>query len=124
MYNVVSIILGIVTTIFSGYCLVVYYDSFMERRSWSGRGRKFLLIAAFVVANYVLDYCFEGGYETGKTIGKLLLLLAVVFFLAKTFYHAEIQMVLFLAVTFTAIRDLCDFISMLVSVCGGKLSVI
>ncbi len=31
MYSVISVILGIVTTIFTGYCLSGYYDSFVEK---------------------------------------------------------------------------------------------
>ena len=121
MYSVISIILGIVTTIFTGYCLSGYYDSFMEQKKWFGKNGKYLLITVFVAMDYILDYCFQGGYETKETLGKLLLLSVVVFVFGKLFYYAGTQMVVFLTITFMAIRDLSSFIGMMVVVCGGKL---
>ena len=110
MYSVISIILGIVTTIFTGYCLSGYYDSFMEQKRWFGKNGKYLLITAFVAMDYILDYCFQGGYETKETLGKLALLAVTVFLFGKLFYHAGTQMVVFLTITFMAIRDLSSFI--------------
>ena len=74
MYSVISIIWGIVTTIFTGCCLSGYYDSFVEQKKWFGKYGKYLLIIAFVVTDYALDYCFSSGYETKETLGKLMLL--------------------------------------------------
>ena len=44
LYSVISVILGIVSTIFTGYCLSSYYDSFVEQKKWFGKYGKFLLI--------------------------------------------------------------------------------
>ena len=121
MYSVVSIILGIVTTIFAGYCLSGYCDSFMEQKKWFGKYGKYLLILAFVVTDYALDHCFSSNYETKETLGKLMLLAVAVFAFCKLFYHAGTQMATFLTITFMAIRDLSSFIGMMVVVCGGKL---
>ena len=120
MYSVISIILGIVTTIFTGCCLFGYYDSFVEQKKWFGKYGKYLLIIAFVVTDYALDYCFPSSYETKETLGKLMLLSVAVFLFGKMFYHAGTQMVAFLTITFMAIRDLSSFIGMMVVVCGGK----
>ena len=121
MYSVISIILGIVTTIFTGCCLSSYYDSFVEQKKWFGKYGKYLLIIAFVVTDYILDYCFPSSYETKETLGKLMLLSVAVFLFGKLFYHIGTQMAAFLTITFMAIRDLSSFIGMMVVVCGGKL---
>lgn len=121
MYSVISIILGIVTTIFTGCCLSGYYDSFVEQKKWFGKYGKYLLIIAFVVTDYILDHCFPSSYETKETLGKLMLLSVAVFLFGKMFYHAGTQMAAFLTITFMAIRDLSSFIGMMVVVCGGKL---
>ena len=121
MYNVISIILGIVSTISTGYCLSGYFDSFVVQKKWFGKYGKYLLIIAFVVTDYVLDYCFPSSYETKETLGKLMLLSVVVFLFGKLFYHVGTQMATFLTITFMAIRDLSSFIGMMVVVCGGKL---
>ena len=121
MYSVISIILGIVTTIFTGCCLSGYYDSFVEQKKWFGKYGKYLLIIAFVVTDYILDHCFPSSYETKETLGKLMLLSVAVFLFGKLFYHIGTQMAAFLTITFMAIRDLSSFIGMMVVVCGGKL---
>ena len=121
MYSVISIIWGIVTTIFTGCCLSGYYDSFVEQKKWFGKYGKYLLIIAFVVTDYALDYFFSSGYETKETLGKLMLLSVAVFLFGKLFYHIGTQMAAFLVITFMAIRDLSSFIGMMVVVCGGKL---
>lgn len=58
MYSVVSILLGIISTVFTGGCLAYYCDSFMEQRKWFGKYGKYLLITVFVITDYILDYCF------------------------------------------------------------------
>lgn len=121
MYSVVSILLGIISTVFIGSCLAYYCDSFMEQRKWFGKYGKYLPIIAFVVIDYALDHCFPSSYETKETLGKLALLSVAVFLLGKVFYHAKTQMAAFLTITFMAIRDLSSFIGMMVVVCGGKL---
>ena len=121
LYNVVCILLGIISTIFTGGCLAYYCDSFMEQRKWFGKYGKYLLITAYVITDYILDYCFQGGYETKETLGKLVLLSIAVFVFGKLFYQAKTQMAAFLTITFMAIRDLSSFIGMMVVVCGGKL---
>ena len=84
MYSVVSIIYGIVTTIFTGYCLTYYFDSFMEQKKMlKGRG-KYLILASYVILDYLMDALFQTNFETKETIGKQLLLLVVVFGLAKS----------------------------------------
>ena len=85
MYSVISIIWGIVTTIFTGCCLSGYYDSFVEQKKWFGKYGKYLLIIAFVVTDYALDYCFSSGYETKETLGKIMLLSVAVFYLVSCF---------------------------------------
>ena len=79
MYSVISVILGIVTTIFTGYCLSGYCDSFVEQKKCFGKHGKYLLTIVFVVTDYALDYCFPSGYETKETLGKLMLLSVAVF---------------------------------------------
>ena len=96
MYSVVSIIYGIVTTIFTGYCLTYDFDSFMEQKKLlKGRG-KYLILASYVILDYLMDALFQTNFETKETIGKQLLLLVTVFGLAKVFYRAGMQMSLFL----------------------------
>ena len=51
LYNVISIILGIVSTISTGYCLSGYFDSFVVQKKWFGKYGKYLLIIAFVVTD-------------------------------------------------------------------------
>ncbi len=121
MYSVISIILGIVTTIFTGCCLSGYLEVFAEQKKWLGKFGKYMLVIAFVVTDYLLDYCCPSSYETKETLGKLMLLSVAVFLIGKLFYHAGTQMTVFLTITFMAIRDLCSFIGMMVVVCGGKL---
>ena len=80
MYSVISIILGIVTTIFTGCCLSGYYDSFVEQKKWFGKYGKYLLIIAFVVTDSfhacVFSILFNkpfivfGNYERG--IGRFI----------------------------------------------------
>ena len=120
MYSVIAAVLDIVNAVSIGYCLQYYFDSLMEQKSrfWA---KKISLIAVFAAADVFLGYYFLSEYESGATIGKMLLLFLVVFLLAKVFYNEENQMALFLAVTFIAIKDLCVFISMLISIWGGKL---
>ena len=121
MYSVVSIIYGIVTTIFTGYCLTYYFDSFMEQKKMlQGRG-KYLILASYVILDYLMDALFQTNFETKETIGKQLLLLVAVFGLAKVFYRAGMQMSLFLTITFVSLKDLSSFISTTIIMCSDKL---
>lgn len=121
MYSVVSIILGIVTTVFTGYCLAYYFDSFSEQRKVFGRKIKHLPLAGYVIADCILDGCFESGFESKETILEVLLLSAAVYLILKLFYNVGLQMSLFLTVTFMAVKELCSFTATSVVVCGGKV---
>ena len=121
MYNVVSIIYGIVTSIFTGYCLTYYFDSFMERRKLLKGNVKYLVIVSYVIIDYLVDALFRTGFETKETIGKQLLLLVIVFGFAKMFYHTGMQMPLFLTITFVSLKDLSSFIATTIAMCSDKL---
>ena len=121
MYSVVSIIYGIVSTVFTGYCLAYYFDSFMERRKQYGGKGKYLILASYVILDYLMDVLFQTSFETKDTIGKQLLLLVVVFGLAKVFFRAGMQMSLFLTITFVSLKDLSSFISTTISMCSDKV---
>ena len=121
MYNVVSIIYGIVTSVFTGYCLTYYFDSFMERRKkfqWNG---KYLLIILYEVLDYLLDYLFQTSIETKETIGKQIIFLIVVFVFAKLFYRSGLQLPVFLTITFVSLKDLSAFISTTISLCSEQV---
>lgn len=96
MYSVVGIIYGIVTTIFTGYCLAYYFDSFMEQRKLFCGNGKYLVTISYVIIDYLADALFQTAFETKETIGKQLLLLGVVFGFVKLFYRAGMQMSVFL----------------------------
>lgn len=121
LYNVASIIYGIVTTIFTGYCLVYYFDSFMERKKqfeWNG---KYLILISHIIMDYLLDYIFQTGIETKDTNGKQFVFLGIIYGFAKLFYYSGRQMPVFLTITFVAIKDLSAFISTTFIMCGTKL---
>lgn len=121
MYEAVNVLFGIITTLFTGYCLVKYLDAFLEGKKLFLRGRKSFLIAIFVFVDYFIDYFFADTFETNDTIGKLFLLMITVFLFAKLFYGGEIQKIIFVTVTFVAIRDLCSFLCTSVVWYGSKL---
>ena len=121
MYSVVGIIYGIVTTIFTGYCLAYYFDSFMEQRKLFCGNGKYLVIISYVIMDYLADALFQTAFETKETIGKQLLLLVVVFGFAKMFYRAGMQLSVFLTITFVSIKDLSAFISTTIAMCSDKL---
>ena len=121
MYNVASIIYGIVTTIFTGYCLVYYFDSFMERRKqfeWNG---KYLILISYIIMDYLLDYIFQTGIETKDTNGKQFVFLGIIYGFAKLFYYSGRQMPVFLTITFVGIKDLSAFISTTFVMCSTKV---
>jgi len=112
---------GIVTTIFVGYCLVYYFDSFMERRKrfeWNG---KYLILIFYIIMDYLLDYIFQTGMETKDTNGKQFVFLGIIFGFAKLFYHSGRQMPVFLTITFVTLKDLSAFISTTFIMCSTKL---
>lgn len=121
LYNVASVLFGMVTTVFTGYCLVKYLDAFLEEKKLFERGRKIFLITVFIFTDYVIDYFFSGVFETKETIGKLFLLMLTVFLFAKVFYNSALQKIIFVTVTFVAIRDLSSFICTVVILYGSKL---
>ncbi|MBO5237383.1 MAG: GHKL domain-containing protein [Lachnospiraceae bacterium] len=121
MYSVVGIIYGIVTTIFTGYCLAYYFDSFMEQRKLFCGNGKYLVTISYVIIDYLADALFQTAFETKETIGKQLLLLGVVFGFVKLFYRAGMQMSVFLTITFVALKDLSSFISTTIAMCSDKL---
>ena len=121
LYSVVSELFGIVTTIFTGYCLAYYFDSFMDRKNlFLGYG-KYIVIIFYVICDYLLDGFFPTAFETKDTIGKQVLLLVVVFGMAKVFYCSRIQMPIFLTITFVALKDISSFISITISMCSDKV---
>ena len=85
-----------------------------------GRG-KYLILASYVIFDYLVDALFQKNFETKETIGKQLLLLVAVFGLAKVFYRAGMQMSLFLTITFVSLKDLSSFISTTIIMCSDKL---
>ena len=121
LYSVVSIIYGIATTIFTGYCLAYYFDSFMERKKLFLENRKYLAIVSYVIIDYLMDALFQTSFETKETIGKQLLLLGIVFVLAKIFYHAGMQMSVFLTISFVSLKDLSSFISTTIAMGSDNL---
>ena len=121
MYSMISIIYGIVTTIFTGYCLAYYFDSFMKQRKLFRGNGKYLVIISYVIMDYLADALFQTAFETKETIGKQLLLLVVVFGFAKMFYRAGMQLSVFLTITFVSLKDLSSFISTTIAMCSDKL---
>lgn len=121
LYSAISVILGIVTTVFTGYCLAYYFESFSEERRVFGRKIKYLPLIGYVIADYILDGCFESGFESKETILEVLLLFTSVYLILKLFYTIRLQMSLFLTVTFMAVKELCSFIATSVVVWGGKV---
>ena len=121
MYSVANMLFGIATTVFTGYGLVYYFDSFMEKRKlleWNG---KYLIIISYIIMDYLLDYIFQSGIETKDTNGKQFLFLGIIYGFAKLFYHSERQMPVFLTITFVALKDLSAFISTTFIMCSTKL---
>ena len=121
LYSVVSILFGIVTTVFTGYCLAYYFDSFMEHKTLLGGCEKYIIIIFYVISDYLLDGLFPTGFETKDTIGKQVLFLVIVFGFAKLFYRSKIQMSAFLTITFVALKDISSFISLTISMCSDKV---
>ena len=121
LYSVISILFGIVTTVFTGYCLAYYFDSFMEQRKPFRGNAKYLLIVSYVIMYYLVDALFQTSFETKDTIGKQILLLIVVFGFAKMFYRVGMQMSVFLTITFVSLKDLSSFISTTIAMCSDKL---
>jgi len=121
LYSVVSVLYGMVTTVFTGYCLAYYFDSFMERRKLLKGNGKYLVIVSYVIIDYLVDALFRTGFETKETIGKQPLLLVIVFGFAKMFYHTGMQMPLFLTITFVSLKDLSSFIATTIAMCSDKL---
>lgn len=121
LYSVVSELFGVVTTIFTGYCLAYYFDSFMDRKNLFWGYGKYIVIIFYVICDYLLDGFFPTAFETKDTIGKQVLLLVVVFGMAKVFYCSRIQMPIFLTITFVALKDISSFISITISMCSDKV---
>lgn len=121
LYKFIDSILGIIITVFTGYCLTFYYDYFMKKKNILGRYGRYILITLYVAIDYCLDYFFKSDFETKATIGKLILILIAVFVLGKIFYKARIQMSVMFAVIFVAIKDICTFIATIIVVYGGKI---
>ena len=120
MYSMASWLYGIVTTVFTGYCLAYYLDSFMEPRK-QFEWRTYLVVLSYVLMDYLLDSFFKTSYETKETIGKQFLFLAVIFGFTKLCYRAGIQMQVFLTITFVSLKDLSAFISTTIAMCSDKL---
>ena len=55
LYEAVNILFGIVTTVFTGYCLVKYLDAFLEEKKLFERGKKIFLIAIFIFSGSLLS---------------------------------------------------------------------
>ena len=64
LYSVVSELFGIVTTIFTGYCLAYYFDSFMDRKNLFWGYGKYIVIIFYVICDYLLDGFFPTAFET------------------------------------------------------------
>ena len=121
LYKFIDSILGIIITVFTGYCLTFYYDYFMKKKNILGRYGRYILITLYVAIDYCLDYFFKSDFETKATIGKLILILIAVFVLGKIFYKSRIQMSVMFSVIFVAIKDICTFIATIIVVYGGKI---
>lgn len=121
LYSVANMLFGIITTVFTGYCLVYYLDFFMERRNlfeWNG---KYLMIISYIIIDYLLDYTFQTGIETKDTNGKQFVFLGIVYGATKLFYYSKRQIEVFLTITFVALKDLSAFISTTFIMCSTKV---
>lgn len=122
MYNVIAIIIGVAMDLFVGCCLLYYFSAFMEMR-WNTRpviGKGAVVIIYFMAAN-ILSEVFSDKTGSTNTLWKIILLFLVILLIAKLFYNAENHNSLFLTITFVAMKDLCMYLAMLVSIWGGKL---
>ena len=108
--------------LFVGCCLLYYFSAFMEMR-WNTRpviGKGAVVIIYFMAAN-ILSEVFSDKTGSTNTLWKIILLFLVILLIAKLFYNAENYNSLFLTITFVAMKDLCMYLAMLVSIWGGKL---
>lgn len=121
MYDVLNVCLGVIVSLGQGYCLQYFLGSFLETREKDKRINGLLVMAVYGVLRLGINFILPSDYESIRTVGKMVLLFAVIVLLAFLFYKGVHAITAFLVITFMAVSELTFFLSYMLMQVGGKL---
>lgn len=116
MYSLIDLIFMVfmvVSVLFQGYCLQYFLGSFLESRIKSPFHRLFVT-AAYGLSRLCIYWLPPTGYESVKTVWKMVLPLCTLAVITICFYKAFHVVTLFLVAAFRAITDIGAFVVLIV----------
>ena len=114
MYEVVSWLLEIFSAMFQGYCLQYFYGNFLDGRIRDRRINGLAAAALYGVLRLGAGILLPKGYGSFVTFIRLAVVMCIILAIVMTFYRVTGKIILFLVVTFTAVSEICFFLSYMV----------
>ena len=114
MYEVVSWLLEIFSAMFQGYCLQYFYGNFLDGRIRDRRINGLAAAALYGVLRLGAGILLPKGYGSFVTFIRLAVVMCIILAIVMTFYKVTGKIILFLVVTFTAVSEICFFLSYMV----------
>ena len=112
MYSLIDLIFiafTVVSILLQGYCLQYFLGSFLESRTKS-RFHGLYVMMAYGLSRLCIYWLPPTGYESVKTVWKMVLSLCILLVIAMCFYKAFRAVTLFLVTAFRAIADISAFV--------------
>ena len=112
MYSLIDLIFiafTVVSILLQGYCLQYFLGSFLESRTKS-RFHGLYVMVAYGLSRLCIYWLPPTGYESVKTVWKMVLSLCILLVIAMCFYKAFHVVTLFLVAAFRAITDISAFV--------------
>ena len=112
MYSLIDLIFiafTVVSILLQGYCLQYFLGSFLESRTKS-RFHGLYVMMAYGLSRLCIYWLPPTGYESVKTVWKMVLSLCILLVIAMCFYKAFHVVTLFLVAAFRAITDISAFV--------------
>ena len=121
MYEVVSVLLGLFSAMFQGYCLQYFYGNFLETRMRNRQINGLVVAMIYGVLRLGVGIFLPKGYGSLDTFTKLTTIMCIISVIVVIFYRAIGKITLFLVVTFMAASEISFFIAHMFFKLGNHL---
>jgi len=120
LYNIIGFVFETIISIFTGVCLVSYFDSFMERKIVNKWHNQIIIILLYVILDSGLSELLPSTNESVTTVIKLIPMCLFVFVIARFLYEATWAFRIFLVGTFIAVKEISLFLAMMIMQIGSR----
>lgn len=121
MYDLVCILLDILSTAFQGYCLQYFYGNFLESRMGKKLHGGIFSAVFYTVLKLGINLVLPSDYGSARVFTKLALTICILSMDAVCFYRTANKITIFLVMVFLAVSEISFFLAHMVFQLGNCL---